>query len=268
MLLTGEIVSCTGSAHPDLDAAVDQLLEIAGVTPDKRARPHYLITKFMLQDAADSRIDDQIFNDPEYERKRKAVVAEWYASFIRVTKAFDATFKAMHELKTAITAFEQSFGVLERRHQVAPSAIYKSIDDFLAWENCQAPMIVEVLAKEPQRRRGRPPGSRAGWHLFICFLIFTVEEAGGKLKFDKNYPDRGSLIKSLNLLRAHLSHLPDPVPIRAIQAARALHRAGRDSFERECERAAGDYDSPLERIIERKFGFVTGTNNASTAQRS
>jgi len=60
--------------------------------------------------------------------------------------------------------------------------------------------------QRPKMARGRPIGSRK--HLacraFVRDLLTAVDNAGGRLVFNKNYPENGTLLPVLRLLRPHL----------------------------------------------------------------
>jgi hypothetical protein len=70
-------------------------------------------------------------------------------------------------------------------------------------------------------RRGRRSGtvSNLAFREFVHWLLVIVTECGGTLRFDKNYPDKGNLVKALKVFRPYLPAgvLPIPLPLGTIQ---------------------------------------------------
>jgi hypothetical protein len=77
-------------------------------------------------------------------------------------------------------------------------------------------------------RRGRPAGSTTHCDLraIIEELLSAVAEAGGRLRFDKNYPDRGTLTLALRALTPYLPAgvIPRKLPVRCLSETYAEWR--------------------------------------------
>lgn len=81
------------------------------------------------------------------------------------------------------------------------------------------------LASAGTHKRGRRTGDvkdMAFRELVRLLLVVTVEWCGGKLSFDKNYPDRSTLITALEAIRPHVpaGAMPKDLPLSTIQRIR------------------------------------------------
>jgi hypothetical protein len=75
------------------------------------------------------------------------------------------------------------------------------------------------LSECKSRNRGRPPGrSLVECHLFVSVLLAAVEHAGGRLTFNKAYPDKGTLMPALRLLSERLP--PGTIPKKKLPPSR------------------------------------------------
>jgi hypothetical protein len=158
----------------------------------------------------------------------------------RVRKARSILIEAAVELQSAIADYDSAHGDSERCRAITPKLIDKLLADLLAWDS-----KTENLFCGPSplvaRRRGRPLTGPVGdaktgmiydnrgdqFFNFIMCLISTIEEFGGELTFDKNYPVRGTLVEVLELLRPHLfGFMPPVLPVGKIVSARRLFSQG------------------------------------------
>jgi hypothetical protein len=91
------------------------------------------------------------------------------------------------------------------------------------------------LSECKPRGRGRPSGrSRTVCHLFVSELLEAVEDAGGRLTFNKAYPDKGTLMPALRLLSECLPPgvIPKKLPPSRIADICAASRRGIASLSR------------------------------------
>jgi hypothetical protein len=126
----------------------------------------------------------------------------WSDHFRRVYDARLHFVMAAIELESVIADFDEAYGKINRLWDVAPKPIDKLLDDIFAWDDspCLLTLAVKYARAEPSP--GRPESEKTDllW-LFAVLLTAAVENAGGRLEFNKNYPTEGSLHKALELLR-------------------------------------------------------------------
>jgi hypothetical protein len=136
--------------------------------------------------------------------------------------------KAAIELQSAIADYDEAFGKDMRCNDIAPRPIDKLLKDILSWRD--SPCLLTLAEAYVGPHRGRPPSEKTNdlWN-FAVLLTAHVENAGGQLTFDKNYPTGGSLIRALELLRPYVPWLiPQVIPVGTLVAVR---RAAKKGFE-------------------------------------
>jgi hypothetical protein len=223
-----------------LDKTIHEIAIVAAVPPTSRSQLRDDITRLILNEH-----EGQEKLNPEYLRKCSDVAHQWMRRFARVMKARSDLARAANELISAISDFDNAYGEADRCHDVAPQPIDLMLTNLLEWESILPPLALDYAKKDGSHRRGRPSGPEIGsFHVFLMLLWVVVESADGKLVFDKNFPDKGSLIKVLDLLRPHLpvGVIPQPPSVRAIQWARKTTNAGFAAFQRTVR---GKEPSPL-----------------------
>jgi hypothetical protein len=72
------------------------------------------------------------------------------------------------------------------------------LNAILHWAKRNPPLV----STEP--RRGRPKTADLYFFYLVCLLSSAVSDAGGRLTLNKNYPEKASLPRALQLLRPHL----------------------------------------------------------------
>jgi hypothetical protein len=140
----------------------------------------------------------------------------------------DLVAKAAIELQLAIANYDEAYGKAQRCEDVAPQRIDKLLNDILSWRD--SPCLLTLMEGYVGPQRGRPTVEITSplW-LFAVLLVANIENAGGRLTFDKNYPAAGSLVRALELLRPYVPWLiPQVIPIRTLIAVR---RATNKGFE-------------------------------------
>lgn len=193
-------------------STIEQLAEIARVPVEERA---YLRRK-IAETVSDVNLDWPSARDT------------WWIRAHRVFEARSLIAMAAIELKAAIADYDGAHGAKNRCWDVAPQPIDKLLNDILAWQD--SPCLLVLARAYAGPHRGREPSEKTSqlW-LFSVLLTMDVENAGGRLTFDKNYPTGGSLVRALELLRPYVPWLiPQVVPIRTLLAVR---RATKKGFE-------------------------------------
>jgi len=124
---------------------------------------------------------------------------------------FDA---AKFELKAALTRAEQLGARIDEQLGVNDEAAFNRCAEILrdlARVNGEYFNAI-TRPSQPSSRRGRRPGSvKRDWcHVVVPLLVAVVEEAGGRITFNKDYPDDNRLRRTLRLLTPFLPPMIDP----------------------------------------------------------
>ncbi len=230
------------SAH--LDAAINEIVRMAGVTNSaRRTRLRSEIT----------RVVKKLWHcvDPKILSVRKNAAERSKAAITRALSARSAFEKAAVELKLAFDEFDELYGKLDRILHIegySPSPVKTDargvsveipqrteaellediarefperttdelLDQVLIWAKEKPPLV----SVEP--RLGRPRANNLDFFYFVCVLSSVIQDAGGKLTLDKNYPEKASLPRALQLLRPHLPEgfIPIDPSVRMLFEAR------------------------------------------------
>jgi hypothetical protein len=91
---------------------------------------------------------------------------------------------------------------------IAPLELKQFAGHFsVIWEAADEPLLDDPLLLSLQtvgvsRARGRPSGSikHRGQRLVVRGLLDAVSRSGGRLTFDRHYPDNGSLVPALTVI--------------------------------------------------------------------
>jgi hypothetical protein len=133
--------------------------------------------------------------------------------------------KAAIELQSTIADYDEAYGKSRRCVDAAPQPIDKLLNDILSWQD--SPCLLTLAVAYDGTYRGRPSEKTSDLWLFAILLTIQVENAGGRLTFDKNYPTDSSLVRALELLRPYVPWLiPQVVPIRTLVAVRSAAKKG------------------------------------------
>jgi hypothetical protein len=214
-----------------LGAIADQIAVLAGIADKQRAPLRSRIAK--LIDSLNHRRASRLSEDDRREVMRLA--GQWVARQKRVLKARRAVREAATELCAAIEDYDQAYGKEFRIDEVAPAEIDRPLRDVLAWLN-QDPPIAKHLINH-RRRRGRTLGriDHPDTVSFLMLLVVTVRLFGGNLRFDKNHPDKSTLIKALDLLRPYVppvDYTAARQSTRTVLRALSLANEGPEAWER------------------------------------
>jgi hypothetical protein len=236
------LISAREDDRTELAAAIEQIANLAGVPTQERA--------WFCHRLRDVIITRNKWNAVRFESERR-----WIARRRRAFTARCIFARAAIDLQKAIADYDQAYGEAARCYEVAPQPIDQLLNDVLDWESRDPPLKLHIAAALARHgaRRGRPRGPKMDefWH-FVLTLLVIVIIAGGGLTFDKNRPDRGSLVRALELLRPYVPWLiPQVIPIRSVLHARTIAKQGPQAFTRAID---GKYYLPEERITDKHDG--------------
>jgi hypothetical protein len=152
-----------------------------------------------------------------------------------------ADFKeAASNLLAIIREIDSAYGKRIRCGRIGPRTIDKKLFDLIIWADEPPPIAKRhpamgaffapwlpptALQRVPKSRRGRPPGKGQTKPELKALAIDLMEDArcvsGKLLSFDKNYPEKSSLWRALELLRNELpkGYVPVAPPSRVLAAA-------------------------------------------------
>jgi hypothetical protein len=190
----------------DLPAAIDEIVQMARIPNPRR--------QSQLRDLILGLIEQRWhYRSPEFiaecdERRRR-----WIVRLGRVFSARVSFRKAAMDLRHAIADYDKYYGKRDRRDESAPAPIARLLNEVLQWAGKDPPYYAR------NNRRGRPPGTaHFELYMFVSYLLEITENVGGRLTFDKNYPDKGSLPRALHLLRPYLpaGFIPADLPVRTL----------------------------------------------------
>jgi hypothetical protein len=151
----------------------------------------------------------------------------------RVVEARSRFVKAAIELQLAIANYDEAYGKAERCKDLAPQRIDKLLNDILSWRD--SPCRLTLAAGYVGPHRGRPTSETTSslW-LFAVLLTANIENAGGRLTFDKNYPAGGTLVRHSSCFARtfHGSFLKSFRSERSLPCEEPRKKALRDACER------------------------------------
>jgi hypothetical protein len=193
----------------DLIAAAQQVVEIAQVS-DPRRRAELAAQIALFAHRARWLFAPEGLNKLEVIKHRLRAAASAFENAAAKLRAAIDEYDAYHEICKET-----------RLDYIAPSPIDKLLKEVEIWAFLRAQLSPS--------RRGRPSGSsKPDLRWFTLMLLCLVEEAGGRLTLDKNYPDRATLLDALQLLRPHLPDglVPASPSIRTLLLAKREVRNG------------------------------------------
>jgi hypothetical protein len=196
-----------------LGAAIDEIMTLAQVRPRSRAALRARLIRLISREIEEHRLR----NHPDMAKRFGELDREWAQRVGHIFALRARLYKTALDLKSAIREYDDQYGRDYRRKYIASKPVEEILRRYLAWQ--RKPPRIFVETNQFKKKRGRPKGREDNLDIFLAFLLIAIENAGGHLTFDKNYPDRGPLVEALRALRPHIPFLPDPVPVRAIQAA-------------------------------------------------
>ena len=202
-----------------LGAAIDQVSALAGVPRRKMAGLRARLIRFISAEVGERRLIER----PDFLKKFEELREEWIDRCEHISRLRWAMAEMALELKDAIAEFDDEYGRNYRTRYLASKPIDEMLKSFRRWQRKAPRLYVDFF--ESKNERGRPCGQKDNLNVFLGIMLVAIQGAGGRLKFDKNYPD-SSLIEALEIIRPHVPFLPDPVPVRAIQSARTACREG------------------------------------------
>jgi class 3 adenylate cyclase len=230
--------------------ALRRIEEIAEVPPDRRIVFRIAIADLIFDFAR----EHKKLLDPEWRKKVKDLTTEWTKSLVQVLKARSLMERATLELKSAIAKFDEAHGQAIRSAEVAPLQIDKLLDDVLDWMRSPPP-IASIMSAE-RSGPGRPPWqAQSLFHAFLCSFLVTVNSDGGALTYDKNYPERSTLLRALALLRPIMppGFIPVSPSIRELLRAWKIAKGGAEALENMISRSPNArWNEILGKILDRE----------------
>jgi class 3 adenylate cyclase len=228
--------------------AIRQIAELANV-PVERREALYMDLASLVIEFGDWH---HVLRDPKLPQHVQDTAKQWLADVSDVGRARLRIRAGALELESAIAKFDDIYGKTARYNFSAPQPIGDALTQVRDLLHEPPPGLMKLL--ESKRKRGRPP-SPAHPHLynFVCTFLVMVNQEGGKLSFNKNYPTSGSLVQALALFRPHMppGFFPRSLPTRLLARAQKTARGGDHALEELCKSPGAEL---AEKLLARAVG--------------